>query len=71
MSCGVDSFYSLQEYSREDIPVTYRLTHLTYFNMGAIFHPNREEEKEYSLREFYDTTDRMSEEKRENAQQVA
>jgi hypothetical protein len=39
--------------------------------MGAIFHPNREEEKEYSLREFYDITDRMSEEKRENARQVA
>jgi hypothetical protein len=71
MSCGVDSFYSLQEYSRDDIPVKYRLTHLTYFNMGAIFHPNREEEKEYSLREFYDITDRMSEEKRENARQVA
>ena len=73
MSCGVDSFYTLHEYTEEDIPKKYRLTHLSYFNMGAIFHPNREEEekKEYTLKEFYETTDRMSEEKRENARQVA
>lgn len=71
MSCGVDSFYTLHEYTREDTPEKYRLTHLSYFNMGAIFHPNRDENKEYSLKEFYETTDRMSEEKRENARQVA
>ncbi len=71
MSCGVDSFYSLSEYIRDSVPKRYRLTHLTYFNMGAIFHPNRSEKKEYTLKEFYDTTDRMSEEKRENARQVA
>lgn len=71
MSCGVDSFYSLHEYSRDDIPSAYRLTHLTYFNMGAIFHPNRSEERDYSIKEFYEITDRMSEEKRENARQVA
>jgi hypothetical protein len=39
--------------------------------MGAIFHPNRSEKKEYDLKEFYATTDRMSEEKRENAKEVA
>ena len=71
MSCGIDSFYSLHVYSQESIPRPYRLTHLTYFNMGAIFHPNRSEKKEYSLKEFYETTDRMSEEKRENARRVA
>lgn len=71
MSCGVDSFYSLQVYSQESIPLSFRLTHLTYFNMGAIFHPNRSEKKEYSLEEFYETTDRMSDEKRENARQVS
>ena len=71
MSCGVDSFYTLQEYTKQDIPSQYQLTHLTYFNMGAIFHPNRSENKQYSLHEFYETTDRMSEEKRENARQVA
>ena len=71
MSCGVDSFYTLHEYTREDTPPKYRLSHLTYFNMGAIFHPNRSEKKEYTLKEFYETTDRMSEEKRENARQVA
>ena len=71
MSCGVDSFYSLREYTRDDIPQKYRLTHLAYFNMGAIFHPNRAEKKEYTLKDFYETTDRMSEEKRKNAEQVA
>ena len=71
MSCGVDSFYTMHEYTKEDTPKKYRLTYLTYFNMGAIFHPNRSEKKEYILKEFYDTTDRMSEEKRENAKQVA
>lgn len=71
MSCGVDSFYTMHEYLREDTPKKYRLTHLAYFNMGAIFHPNRSEKKEYTLKEFYETTDRMSEEKMENARQVA
>lgn len=71
MSCGVDSFYTLHEYTKEDTPAKYRLTHLSYFNMGAIFHPNRSEKKEYNLKEFYETTDAMSEEKRENARQVA
>lgn len=71
MSCGVDSFYTMQEYTKSTVPDKYRLTHLTYFNMGAIFHPNRSEKKEYSIKEFYETTDRMSEEKCENARQVA
>jgi len=72
MSCGIDSFYTLHEYTKEDIPERYKLTHLSYFNMGAIFHPNRsDKKKKYTLKEFYETTDQMSEEKRENAQQVA
>ena len=71
MSCGVDSFYTMHEYTRNDTPKKYKLTHLTYFNMGAIFHPNRSSKKQYTLKEFYETTDRMSEEKRENARQVA
>lgn len=71
MSCGVDSFYTLHQYSSDDTPAPYKLTHLAYFNMGAIFHPNRSENKTYTLEEFYETTDRMSEEKRENAKQVA
>lgn len=71
MSCGVDSIYTLQQYTGKEIPNRYRLTHLTYYNMGAIFHPNRSEKKEYTLQEFYETTDRISEEKCENARQVA
>ena len=71
MSCGIDSFYTLQEYTQPDVPSSYKLTHLTYYNMGAIFHPNRAEKKKYTLEEFYQTTERMSKEKAENARQVA
>ncbi len=71
MSCGIDSIYTLQKYTEDGIPNRYRLTHLTYYNMGAIFHPNRSEKKEYTLKEFYETTDRMSLEKSKNARQVA
>lgn len=71
MSCGVDSLYTLKLYSDPNIPVSYRLTHLAYFNMGAIFHPDRLSNKTYSIKEFYETTDAMSEEKRKNASQVA
>ena len=71
MSCGVDSIYTLDLFSRSDVPNKYRLTHLTYFNMGAIFHPNRATKKVYSMKEFYETTDNMSLEKLQNAQAVA
>ena len=71
MSCGVDSLYTLQKYTRESVPPHFRLSHLTYFNMGAIFHPDRSTRKKYTLKEFYATTDAMSEEKLENAQKVA
>lgn len=71
MSCGVDSLYTLYRYNQDDVPSGYRLTHLAYFNMGAIFHPDRTNKKEYSMKEFYETTDRMSLEKLDNAQHVA
>lgn len=71
MSCGVDSLYTMQLYSNDNMPSEYKLTHLAYFNMGAIFHPDRATKIVYSMKEFYETTDRMSELKRENAQQVA
>ena len=71
MSCGIDSFYTMHEYLRDDTPKKYKLTHLAYFNMGAIFHPNWSDKKDYTLKEFYDATDQMSEDKRENARQVA
>lgn len=71
MSCGVDSLYTLHKYSQADVPAHFKLTHLTYYNMGAIFHPNRSEKKEYSLKDFYSRTDKMSEEKCNNARQVA
>ena len=71
MSCGVDSMYSLHLYHDDSVPEGYKLTHLTYFNMGAIFHPDRATKKVYTMKEFYETTDRMSDEKRANAQAVA
>ena len=71
MSCGVDSLYTLDVFSRPNVPEKYKLTHLTYFNMGAIFHPNRATKKVYSMKEFYETTDKMSLEKLQNAQDVA
>lgn len=71
MSCGVDSLYTLKKYRDTGIPEPYRLTHLAYFNMGAIFHPDRASKKVYSMKEFYETTDRMSEEKCQNAREVA
>lgn len=71
MSCGVDSFYTMHEYLSEDIPDRYRLSYLTYFNMGAIFHPNRSDDKEYTLNDFYDATEKISIEKCQNAKKVA
>lgn len=35
MSMGVDSFHTLCEYTRSEVPEDYRLTHLTYFTVGA------------------------------------
>lgn len=71
MSCGVDALYSLKKYTADTIPTPYRLTHLLYLNMGSIFHPDRASKKEYTLQEFYETTDRMSLEKSQNAREVA
>ena len=35
MSCGIDSFATLYEYSGENCPNEYRINLLTYFNVGA------------------------------------
>lgn len=71
MSCGIDSLYTLKKFMAEQVPNDYRLTHLAYFNMGAVFHPNSASKKVYSLEEFYAETDRISEEKKKNALEVA
>ena len=70
MSCGIDSLYSLKKYTAQNLPDDYKLTHLAYFNMGAIFHPNRDTKKVYELKEFYEVTDKMSIEKMNNALHV-
>lgn len=70
MSCGIDSFYTLWKFSDIE-PKDRRLTHLTYFNMGAIYHPDSSKKTKYSVEEFYKKTDEMSEEKIGNARKVA
>ena len=70
MSCGVDSLYTLNRY-KDATSNERRLTHLCYFNMGAIFHPDRSSKKKYSLKDFYATTDKMSLEKFAQAKNVA
>lgn len=70
MSCGIDSFYTLWKYADIE-PKERRLTHLTYFNMGAIFHPDSSKKTHYSVAEFYKKTDEMSVEKIDNAKKVA
>ena len=70
MSCGIDSMYTLWKYS--DIEeVDRRLTHLTYFDNGAIFHPNDGKKTNYSIDEFYKKIDAMTMEKVANAEAVA
>ena len=70
MSCGIDSFYTLWKYCDIE-PQARRLTHLTYFNMGAIFHPDSSKKTRYSVDEFYEKTDEISNEKIKNASEVA
>ena len=61
----------MQKYTQETVQESFRLTHLCYFNMGAIFHPNTEKNTKYGIEEFYALTDAMSAEKCQNAQAVA
>lgn len=70
MSCGIDSLYTLHQYLHTT-PDSMNLTHLTYFNMGAIFHPDSSSKTKYSINEFYKKTDEMSEEKMLQALDVA
>lgn len=67
MSCGVDSFYTLYKYTRNDMPENYRLGALTYLTMGAVFHPNASKDEKYELNEFYTVTGKMADEKLDNA----
>ena len=70
MSCGIDSLYTLKRYSGS-IADSRKLTHLTYFNMGAVFHPDSSKNTIYSIPEFYRRTDEISKEKIEQAAEVA
>lgn len=70
MSCGIDSLYTLRKYL-DITPEKWRITHLAYFNMGAIFHPDSSKKIRYSIAEFYQKTDEMSLEKLQMAAEVA
>jgi hypothetical protein len=39
MSCGIDSTYTLWENGQDNVPPSYRLTHLSYFDVGAAYVP--------------------------------
>ncbi|MDO4413683.1 MAG: hypothetical protein Q4C20_01255 [Erysipelotrichaceae bacterium] len=71
MSCGVDSIYTAWKYTQETIPVNFRLSALTYFYHGSIFHPDMRQKKTYTIKEFYAKTEEMALIKRDNAQKVA
>ena len=60
-SLGVDSLSAIFRYASEECPESYRITHLTFFNVGAMGYKNLEKakqsyEKDYSMiKEFADT----------------
>lgn len=70
MSCGVDSIHSLYYYTQEDIQEEYKLTHLTYLNMGSIFHPGSIN-RGGSIEKFNETVDSLYLEKLRSAKAVA
>ena len=69
MSCGVDSFASLQKHHFDDIPNKYKLTHLTYFDAGNVYRLFDEEEKDEEI--LYDRLESTASIKCENARKVA
>lgn len=72
MSCGIDSFSTLYKHISNDMLANYRLTHLTYFNMGAIFHPKGISNKsKMPLQEMRILLSKMAKEKLDNAKYVA
>lgn len=73
MSCGVDSFSTLYKHClADDMMDEYKLTHLTYFNMGAIFHPRGISNKgRMPLDEMKKRLEEMANEKLNNAKSVA
>jgi len=70
MSCGVDSLYTLKKHTLPEMPPRYRLSYLTYFNVGAIFQPMNTK-KGCSLETFNEELKRSCEEKYQLAKTVA
>lgn len=70
MSCGVDSFHTLWKHSQPDMQPDFRLTHLTYLNMGSIFHPGGLKRGE-AVELFNKKVDELYDRNLENARKVA
>lgn len=71
MSCGIDSMASLYEYSQKNIPEEYRLTHLTFFNVGADKAYVPKHKKWSELNQILEPFNRTMEEKRKKAEKIA
>ncbi len=71
MSCGVDSFATFVKHLDENIPDDYRLTHITYFDMGAVFRIRGVKNTDISIPDLYDKFQLITNEKIKNAQQVS
>ena len=70
MSCGIDSFHTLWKHSQSDMQRDFKLTHLTYLNMGSIFHPGELRRGE-AVEIFNKKVDELYDRNLENARKVA
>lgn len=71
MSCGIDSMASVYEYRQENIPEEYRLTHLTFFNVGADKGYVPKNKRWCDLIEILEPFNKTMEEKRRKAERIA
>lgn len=71
MSCGVDSLQTLHEFGEESLPEGFRLTHLTYFNVGADRWYLKPDQSAAELRTAMEKVDEIRNEKIEIAREIA
>lgn len=71
MSCGIDSMASLYEYRQKNIPEEYRLTHLTFFNVGADKGYVPKHKKWNDLSKILEPFNKTMEEKKRKAERIA
>lgn len=71
MSCGVDSLQTLHEFGAYDVQEEFRLTHLTYFNVGADRWYLKPEQSKETLVKNIAKVDEIRKEKIEIAKNIA